>query len=407
MAIQIDVRQVVLLIASAVDLVGIDDVLHGRRVAILAVECAKQLGWDQASQQLLFEAGLLHDLGVSSTRVHRTLVNELDWEGADFHCEKGHRLLHDFSPLAQLAPIVRYHHSHWTDLQQSGIDPYLARHANLIYLADRVDVTAAPYYSDDSLLLHVQEICNRISRYRGVFFAPELVDAFLAAARTEAFWLILNPDFIPQYVIDMGHYGRKQYIDLVDLKKLALVIAEIIDAKSHFTTEHSLGVARLARFIAEQVGIRGNRLDLLEVAALLHDIGKLQIPDEVLESRHKLSLLERAQIKKHSFATYQILKRVSGLEELARWASQHHESLDGNGYPFHMMADDLPMEARIIKIADIYQALAQNRPYRPPLPATEILSLLRQMQEDHEIDPLLVDFVEVHLDECQQAAIAG
>ena len=405
MAIQIDVRQVVLLIASAVDLVGIDDVLHGRRVAILAVECAKQLGWDQASQHLIFEAGLLHDLGVSSTRVHRTLVNELDWEGADFHCDKGYKLLHDFSPLAHLAPIVRYHHSHWKDLQQGDIDSSIVLYSNLIYLADRVDVNSAPYYSDDSLLLHVQEICNLINRYRGIFFAPELVDAFLTSARTEAFWLILNPDFIPQYVIDMGHYGRKQHIGLVDLKKLALIIAEIIDAKSPFTAEHSLGVARLTRFIAEHLGIHGNRLDLIEVAALLHDIGKLQIPDEVLESTQKLSLLEWALMKKHSFATYQILKRVSGLEELARWASQHHESLNGGGYPFHMMADDLPLEARIIKIADIYQALAQNRPYRPPLPATEILSVLRQKQVDLEVDPLLVDFIELHLDKCQQAAI--
>ena len=108
MAIQIDMRQVVLLIASAVDLVGVDDVLHGRRVAILAVECAKQLGWNQEAQQQLFDAGLLHDLGVSSTRVHRNLVNELDWEGSDLHCEQGHRLLHDFAPLAHLAPLVRY-----------------------------------------------------------------------------------------------------------------------------------------------------------------------------------------------------------------------------------------------------------------------------------------------------------
>lgn len=405
MAIQIDMRQVVLLIASSVDLVGVDDVLHGRRVAIMAVECAKQLGWDQPAQHLLFDAGLMHDLGVSSTRVHRSLVKEFDWEWAELHCEQGYRFLNDFPPLADFAPIVRYHHTHWDELQSLDIDPTTALYANLIYLADRIDVSAAPYYADNSLLLHTQEIRELINRHCGTFFAPKLVDAFLEASKAEAFWLILNPDFIPQYVIDMGHYGHKQHIGLADLKKFALIIAAIVDAKSHFTTEHSLGVARLARFIAQHCGVHGSRLDLLEVAALLHDIGKLQIPDEVLESPKKLTPLERAVMKRHSFATYQILKRVSGLEELALWASQHHESLDGSGYPFHTLAGKIPLEARIIKVADIYQALAQNRPYRQPLPAAEILLILRQMQTDLEVDPSLIDFVSLHLDDCHRAAI--
>ena len=407
MAIHIDMRHAVLLIAGAVDLVGIDDVLHGRRVAILAVECAKKLDWDEATQNLLFDTGLIHDLGVSSTRVHRTLVNELDWEGADLHCEQGWHLLQDFTPLAHLAPLVRYHHTHWEDLRQATFSPKLALLANLVYLADRVDVQTATFYADQSLLLHTQDICSLIRRYRGTFFAPELVDAFLGAARAEAFWLILNPDFIPQYVSDMSLTSVKKQISLADLKRFALIIANIVDAKSHFTTEHSLGVARLARFLAARTGIQGDRLDLVEVAALLHDIGKLQVPDEVLESPLKLSQMERAVMKKHSFATYQILKRVSGLEELARWASQHHESLNGGGYPFHLSNGELSLEARIIKVADIYQALAQNRPYREPLPPQEILALLRQMQMDCEVDPTMIDFVAQHLDECHQAAVGG
>jgi len=80
------------------------------------------------------------------------------------------------------------------------------------------------------------------------------------------------------------------------------------------------------------------------------------------------------------------------------------ESLNGGGYPFHMPSGELPLEARIIKIADICQALAQNRPYRQPLPATEILALLRRMQADREVDPGMVDFVATHLDQCHEAA---
>ena len=189
-------------------------------------------------------------------------MNELDWEGANLHCERGYRLFKDFPPLAKLAPIVRHHHAHWDDLQQLDIDASIALSANLIYLADRIDANATPYYADNSLLLHVEDICALISRHRGTLFAPKLVDAFLDAAQAEAFWLILNPDFIPQYVSDMSLTSVKEQISLADLKRFALIIANIVDAKSHFTTEHSLGVARLARFLAAHSGIQGDRLDL-------------------------------------------------------------------------------------------------------------------------------------------------
>jgi len=396
---------VVLLISSAVDLVGVDDIFHGRRVAMIAIECAKRLNWDQATLNLLFDAGLLHDAGVSSTRIHRTLVNELDWEEADLHCERGYSLFKDFNPLANLAPLIRYHHSHWEDLQKQDIDSATAILSNLIYLADRIDASSAPYYSDNSLLLHVQEIRSLINRFRGNFFAPELVEAFLDISQAEAFWLILSPEFIPQYVSDFMQSGEKQPIDLDDLKMFALIMAEIVDAKSHFTTEHSLGVARLSRYIAEHFGISGIRLDTLEVAALLHDIGKLQIPDEVLESPLRLTPQERAIMTKHSFATYQILKRVSGFEDLAIWASVHHESLNGTGYPFHMQARELSIEARIIKVADIYQAFAQNRPFRKALPANEVLVKLQNFQLDNEVDPMLVNFVAQNLESCHRAAV--
>lgn len=405
MAMRVDMRQVVLVIASAVDLVGVDDVLHGRRIGVMAVECAKALGWDLAAQNLVFDAGLLHDCGVSSTRVHRAMADDLDWQDAHIHCERGSRLLHDFAPLAHLAPIVLHHHTPWDELGKLPVPPTIARYANLINLADRVDNLAAPFHADNTLLLQVDELRSLIDRRRGSCFAPDLVDAFLDVSRAEAFWLLLNPDFIPQYVNEMSRFEKKRLIGLAELKQFALTIAAIVDAKSQFTSDHSLGVARLTRFLAEKCGIAGERLDLIEVAAALHDIGKLQIPDEVLESPAKLTPAERALMKKHSFATYQILKRIGGFEELARWASQHHESLNGGGYPFHLFAGAIPLESRIIRVADIYQALAQERPYRKPMPAADILDILRTMQADNEIDAMMVDIVAQNLGDCHMAAV--
>ncbi len=129
----------------------------------------------------------------------------------------------------------------------------------------------------------------------------------------------------------MHHAGNSRIVEYPDLKRFGLIIADIVDAKSHFTKEHSIGVARLSRYLAGLAGISGERLGEIEIAGLLHDIGKLQVPDEVLESPASLSPAERAVIMKHSFATWRILRRIGGLGNVARWASEHHESIGGAG----------------------------------------------------------------------------
>ena len=139
----------------------------------------------------------------------------------------------------------------------------------------------------------------------------------------------------------------------------------------------------------------------------MHDIGKLQVPDELLESPGAFSPAERAVMKKHSFATYQILRRIGGFEEMASWAGEHHESLSGNGYPFHLKAGQISQESRLIRVADVFQALAQRRPYRAPMPVAAIMEVLHKMQADNEVDGAIVSMVAQHLDDCLQAALGS
>lgn len=110
---QVDLRQVVYALSASLDLVGIGDVAHGKRVGIMAAECGKALGANASERACLFELGVLHDIGVSSTFIHCHLVSEFDWESSQFHCEVGYDLLKDFPPLAPLAEPIRYHHTHW------------------------------------------------------------------------------------------------------------------------------------------------------------------------------------------------------------------------------------------------------------------------------------------------------
>ena len=390
MSISVDLGQAIHALSDALDLVGVDQVYHGKRVGFMVLHCGQALGLDDAALEDLFHAGLLHDCAVSSTSVHRRLVNELDWEGAEFHCIRGSELLAQFAPLAHLAPIVRYHHTHWDELSSLNVPPEIARWANLVYLADRIDALAAPHYEKD-LLLSRQMIRQKVWGLAGAFFAPDLVALFMDLSDSEAFWLSLEPRHLVRFLYERERHARLVPLSFAELQKLALLFARVVDAKSPYTMEHSLGTARLARLLAERAGLALPVCEKIEVAGLLHDLGKLQVPDEILEKTSPLTEAERALIQRHSFETYQILRGITGLEDVTLWAAYHHETPDGRGYPFHRCGAELTLEMRIIAVADVFQALAQKRPYRQPLSPARILDMLRAFVAQNRLDGAVVD----------------
>jgi len=400
---QVDLWQLVYTLSDALDLVGVDDRYHGKRVAVMAVTVGEELGWDRPALEMLFFGGILHDSGVSSTRVHKQLVTELDWSGADEHCQRGEELLSAFSPLAYLAPLVRYHHTHWNDLLQKDLTEQTALLSNLIYLVDRVDALAARHYGQD-LLLARNRIRATVGRYRGTFFAPELVEAFLSVSVKEAFWLGLEPKHVKESTMAWMPQPSLRKLESADVRRLAKIFATIVDAKSPFTAEHSVGVAQLSRWLAECAQLSPDACDQLEIAGMLHDIGKLMVPDEILDKPGELDGPEMAIIRQHSFETYQILKQIRGFEEISGWAAYHHEALNGRGYPFHLGKDDLGVEARIVAASDVFQAMAQERPYRPSLSRKKILKKMKYRVRTGRLDEDLVGLVENNLDACWQAA---
>jgi len=401
---QADLKQVIYALSDALDLVGVDDVAHGKRVGIMAAECCRSLDWEPQRTAFMFELGLLHDIGVSSTRIHTHLVEEFDWEGSQEHAKTGWELLKDFPPLAQMAAPIRYHHTRWDRLVAEHIDPSIAQAANLTLLVDRVDAMAAPYYGSPNVLLHADDIREEIRSRSGTYFAPHQVEAFLQASRTEAFWLHLEPRAVRSYLADQLRHTHPFTASMEELRYLARIFARIVDAKSPFTAAHSLGVASLSRFLAKQLGLDPEVCDKIEIAGLLHDLGKLRVPDEILDKPAKLDRNERLSINTHTFETYQILRNISGFEEIASWAAYHHEEPDGTGYPFHLPLAAMPLEARIIRVADIFQAMAQDRPYRNGLAGEEVIGFLRQLADKGRVDREVVAVAAKYLHEAMAAA---
>ncbi|MGE5476933.1 MAG: HD-GYP domain-containing protein [Bacteroidales bacterium] len=396
----VDLDRVVLALSDSLDFIGVDETGHGHRVALMAHMCAEVLEWDAESRHRLVRAGLLHDCGVSSTREHRSLVNEIMWEGEHAHCERGFDYLAAVPPLAELAPIILEHHTPWAHLRHRGVDLPVALAANLIYLVDRADAVRARGVAEGRPVIDV------LSRYEGTHFAPELMAAFRELAMREAFWFAQEEPSLRERVADALRDAPAVAVSMAEIKATAAMFGRIIDAKSPYTERHSVGVSRVARRLGQVYGLSAEALDQLEVAALLHDIGKLRIPDELLDKQGPLTAEERRRMARHAFDTYEVLRRAFGDGPIAQWAAFHHEYVSGQGYPFHVENGCLPLEARIIAVSDVLQALAQRRPYRQPLAMPEIVAILDGMVFGGKLDRDVVETVKADLDECWKEAVA-
>lgn len=401
--IPLNLREAVYALSESLDLVGIDDRGHGKRVAYMARRCGHVLGMPEGELDDLLVRGLVHDVGVSSTQMRERLYSTVAPRDVERHCDIGYRLLADCPPLARHAQVVRYHHAPWDRLAGTALDAASRRHANLLYLADRADALVhqrrarSPLQAADAVR---QTLCARDTGQ----FGPEIVAAFLEASTSEDFWLDLEQPSLDGWLLRWAGRGEMEDLDEPTLLGLAGLFAACVDAKSPYTAEHSRGVARLARALGEWMGLDRAQCLRLEVAGLLHDLGKLRVPDEILDKPGPLSPAERAIIDRHAYDSCRILGHVSGLEDVAEWTCHHHERLDGSGYPFGHRGRQLAVPARIIMVADMFQALGQERPYRRAFTPEHTAGILRLMAGEGELDRYVVDLLESRLQECWMLA---
>jgi HD-GYP domain-containing protein (c-di-GMP phosphodiesterase class II) len=211
---------------------------------------------------------------------------------------------------------------------------------------------------------------------RGTWFDPLLVDALGQTWGDDVFWGRLDAGdaraafeyFAPE---PLALEADELHLDLV-----AEAFATAIDAKSTFTYRHSEGVATLAVAMGELLGFSMAELRRLRRAALLHDLGKLKIPNRILDKRGALTGEEARQLRRHPAFTYELLSTIAPFRDLADVASSHHERLDGTGYHRGLTAEQLPPAARILAVADTAEALSAERPYHPALPWSGVLRMM-------------------------------
>jgi putative nucleotidyltransferase with HDIG domain len=227
---------------------------------------------------------------------------------------------------------------------------------------------------------------------RGRWFDPELVDVLRAIGAQDRLWSDLGSEHLQDVIAAAEPIEKAIPADESRLDRIAHAFALVVDAKSNFTYHHSDRVAAMAEAIAGEMGLPEAARVRLRRAGLLHDIGKLSVPNRILDKAGKLDAAEWAIVRQHPHYTYEILSRVPLFSEFAYDASNHHERVDGKGYFRGIGGDDLSLHARILATADIYDALSAARPYRGALPPDKVLSMLGESRGT-QLCPTTVDAV--------------
>ncbi len=331
---------------------------------------------DRLSEALPYVARTVSPGGSLLERARRFSAVVLKGEKASrelvrIRCERGAEISRLLGFSGGTARAIRALDEHWDgtghpDGLRGEEIPLLARICNLAQTVEVFYAAGGPGRAEE------------VARARrAAWFDPAVVDAFLAESREGSLWENLgSPDL-------SGSVSRMEPDDLtVDatperLDLVARAFARVIDAKSPYTFQHSERVARTAGVMAGHVGLPSPAVRDLSRASLLHDIGKLGVSSRILDKPGPLTPEERARVQEHPRLTYEVLSRVSPFRHLAEAAASHHEKLDGSGYHRGLRGEDLGLPARLLAVADVFDALSQDRPYRPAVPIEGVLTLLR------------------------------
>jgi len=382
--LSVNIGNLLLSLSDAMDLADPSIALHQQRTAFIAWEIAKAANLPGDAVERLFVAGLLHDIGALSPEEKISLHR---FEGdPEQHCVRSHVLLESVPWLRTAARITRFHHQEWREWREPITDP-LVLESQILFLSDYLERAI----DREIYILHQDEaIVGKIQALSNTAIHPDVVDLLHAVSRRVEFWLDLASPRLYSLLLHNGPFRRTE-IDMAYLSTIAELFRNIIDFRSRFTSTHSSGVAECAAGLARIFGFSDQEVDLIRVAGDFHDIGKLAVPNAILNKPDKLTREEFAVIRQHTYFTFSILNTIGGLQSIAEWAAFHHERLDGSGYPFHHRANRISTGSRIMSVADTVTALAEDRPYRPGMKRFDIERILGKQADANALDRRIVE----------------
>lgn len=382
--------------SMALELTNIGISNHHCRTSIIAKAIAESIHLPQHELETLIYASLLHDIGAASNWEEKHSITHDDSSLLIFHhAEEGYQILKNSPLLLQIAIPIRYHHDRYCGGNPSGLKgdhiPLISR---IIHLADRIEVMID---KNKHIFTQRYEIISFLEK--SDFFDPNLVSIVKTLANSEGFWLdIVNYEYQKGFLSEFDFFG-KRILTSDDLINIAEIFSKIVDATSPFTLRHSKDVAIISTFLAKKHGYNDEELNMFYLAGLLHDLGKLAVSNEIINKPGKLTEEEYNLIKQHPYYSYRILQQIEGFEQIANWVGQHHESFNGEGYPYKLCSDRISLGARILTVADVFCALTEDRPYRKMLTLEQTFEIMDEMTQNLKIDPNIYKYIRLYPDE--------
>ena len=372
-------------LSYALDIAGKNNLSHSKSTAYLSVLIGREIGLDEDAILELYYAALLHDIALSNTYELKQ------------HCIDGEEILKKLPLSEKIAKCVFYHHEFYNGSGLFGLSGCnIPEDAQIVCFSSALDDTFGKITGDFYRDMYL-DVCSWLDTNK-MLFSKEIVSAFESLIKREYFlfdYFNHETKYMLSERVVVGDHVCYSYEDIL---KYALCFADIIDKRSPFTYTHSHGIAKLAKKTALHLGYDKEMQDKMYIAGLLHDIGKLHISTDILHKNGKLTPEERFEMNKHVYYTRKVLEQIKGLEDVVNYAANHHEKIDGTGYPYHIPGERLGELDRVMAICDVYQALTEERPYREKLPPEKVWEIIDGMAEKRHLDKVLVEKIKQKFD---------
>lgn len=383
--LSVNLDNLLLSLSDVIDLVNPLIAQHQHRTAFIALEVAKNANLKPEITENIFTAALLHDIGAITVE-EKIAVHNFEAVNEIIHTIRGEVLLEQIPWLRKISKIVRNHHRNWNDWEE-GIENPVVFSSQIVLLSDYVErlIDRNKY-----ILYQSKDILETIKKLADTVLNKKIIAYFVDLSKREDFWLDLVSPRLYSLLLNNGPFRNIQ-IGLEDISLISNLYRDLIDFKSRFTATHTSGVSECAVKLSELFGLAELDIKSMRIAGNFHDIGKLIIPNSILEKPGKLTVDEYAIIRCHTYYTFSTLDSIGGLQQIAEWAAYHHEKLDGSGYPFHYANEEIGTGSRIMTVADIFTAISEDRPYRKGMDKDEIYKIIKMQTDDKLLDKRIVE----------------